>query len=31
MKAPCKDCKERCLNCHSACEEYDVSRGDIVE
>lgn len=22
-KAPCKDCKERRLGCHSECEKYD--------
>lgn len=22
MKAPCKNCSKRCLNCHSVCEEY---------
>lgn len=22
LNAPCKDCKERELNCHSTCERY---------
>lgn len=29
MKAPCKDCSERCLNCHSVCEEYFQYRREI--
>lgn len=20
--SPCKDCQDRCLNCHSACNQY---------
>lgn len=31
MKAPCKDCSERCLNCHSACEEYFKYRQEIIK
>lgn len=31
MKAPCKDCNERCLNCHSACEEYFKYRYEIMK
>lgn len=31
MKAPCKDCSERCLNCHSACEEYLQYRCEIMK
>ena len=31
MKAPCKDCNERCLNCHSACEEYYQYRYEIMK
>ena len=31
MKAPCKDCSERCLNCHSACEEYFKYRYEIMK
>ena len=31
MKAPCKDCNERCLNCHSACEEYFQYRYEIMK
>lgn len=31
MKAPCKDCFERCLNCHSACEEYFQYRYEIMK
>lgn len=30
MKAPCKDCKERRLKCHSACEEYFKYRCEIM-
>lgn len=22
MQAPCKDCKERCVGCHSTCSKY---------
>lgn len=31
MKAPCKDCSKRCLNCHSACEEYFQYRREIMK
>lgn len=31
MKAPCKDCNERCLNCHSVCEEYFQYRREIMK
>lgn len=31
MKSPCKDCSERCLNCHSACEEYFKYRYKIMK
>ena len=31
MKAPCKDCSERCLNCHSDCEEYFKYRREIMK
>lgn len=31
MKAPCKNCSERCLNCHSACEEYFQYRYEIMK
>ena len=31
MKAPCKDCNERCLNCHSACEDYLKYRYEIMK
>lgn len=31
MKAPCKDCNERCLNCHSSCEEYFQYRYEIMK
>lgn len=31
MKAPCKDCSERCLNCHSYCEEYFQYRYEIMK
>lgn len=31
MKAPCKDCSERCLNCHSVCEEYFQYRREIMK
>ena len=31
MKAPCKDCIERCLNCHSVCEEYFKYRREIMK
>lgn len=31
MKAPCKDCSERCLNCHSVCEEYFQYRYEIMK
>lgn len=31
MKAPCKDCNKRCLNCHSACEEYFQYKREIMK
>lgn len=31
MKAPCKDCSERCLNCHSVCKEYFKYRCEIMK
>ena len=31
MKAPCKDCSKRSLNCHSVCEEYFQYRREIMK
>ena len=31
LKAPCKDCSERGLNCHSVCEEYFQYRREIMK
>lgn len=31
MKVPCKDCNKRCLNCHSACEEYFQYKREIMK
>lgn len=31
MKAPCKDCSERFLYCHSVCEEYIKYRYEIMK
>lgn len=31
MKAPCKNCSKRCLNCHSVCEEYIQYRQEIIK
>lgn len=31
MKAPCKDCFERCLNCHSVCGDYLIYRYEIMK
>ncbi len=29
IKAPCKDCKERYLNCHDKCEKYKAYRLEL--
>lgn len=26
MRAPCKDCKDRMIGCHSTCEKYQAYR-----
>ena len=31
MKAPCKNCSKRRLNCHSVCEEYFQYRREIMK
>ena len=31
MNAPCKECIERRLNCHSVCEEYLKYRNEIMK
>lgn len=29
MKQPCKDCPDRALHCHSACEKYAAFRAEV--
>lgn len=29
MKTPCKDCTQRCLNCHSKCVKYQEFRAEL--
>lgn len=31
MKAPCKDCEERFLGCHSQCEKYQEFNRRLIQ